>query len=68
MSSSGAKFPLLTRLTGTERAGKRAAAIQSLLATAKLNGLEPSAWLQDTLEKLPVWPNSRIDELLPLRE
>lgn len=53
--------------TGTERAGKRAAAIQSLLATAKLNGLEPSAWLKDTLEKLPVWPNSRIDELLPLR-
>lgn len=52
---------------GSERAGKRAAAIQSLLATAKLNGLEPSAWLKDTLEKLPAWPNSRIDELLPLR-
>lgn len=51
---------------GSERAGKRAAAIQSLLATAKLNGLEPSAWLKDTLEKLPTWPNSRIDELLPL--
>lgn len=41
-------------------------AIQSLLATAKLNGLEPLAWLTDTLEKLPTWPNSRIDELLPL--
>ncbi|BBO99687.1 IS66 family transposase [Sulfuriferula nivalis] len=40
---------------GSERAGKRAAAIQSLLATAKLNGLEPYAWLKDTLEKLPVW-------------
>ena len=52
---------------GSERAGCRAAAIQSLLATAKLNGLEPYAWLKDTLEKLPVWPNSRIDELLPLR-
>jgi transposase len=51
---------------GSERAGKRAAAIQSLLATAKLNGLEPLAWLKDTLEKLPTWPNSRIDELLPL--
>jgi hypothetical protein len=50
---------------GTERAGKRAAAIQSLLVTAKLNGLDPSAWLKDTLEKLPTWPNSRIDELLP---
>lgn len=52
---------------GSERAGRRAAAIQSLLATAKLNGIEPSAWLKDTLEKLPTWPNSRIDELLPLR-
>lgn len=52
---------------GSERAGKRAAAIQSLLGTAKLNGLDPHAWLKDTLEKLPVWPNSRIDELLPLR-
>lgn len=52
---------------GSERAGKRAAAIQSLLGTAKLNGLEPCAWLKDTLEKLPAWPNSRIDELLPLR-
>ena len=47
---------------------ERAAAIQSLFATAKLNGIEPAAWLKDTLEKLPIWPNSRIDELLPLRE
>ena len=53
--------------TGSERAGRRAAAIQSLLATAKLNGLEPYAWLKDALEKLPTWPYSRIDELLPLR-
>jgi transposase len=53
---------------GSERAGKRAAAIQSLLITAKLNGLAPAVWLKDTLEKLPVWPNSRIDELLPLRD
>lgn len=52
---------------GSERAGKRAAAIQSLLGTAKLNGIEPMTWLKDTLEKLPTWPNSRIDALLPLR-
>ena len=51
---------------GSERAGKRAAAIQSLLATAKINGLEPYAWLKETLEKLPSWPYSQIDELLPL--
>ncbi|MEW6679380.1 MAG: IS66 family transposase [Pseudomonadota bacterium] len=52
--------------TGSEQAGKRAAAIQSLFATARLNGLDPYAWLRDTLEKLPTWPYSRIDELLPL--
>ena len=53
--------------TGSERAGKRAAAIQSLLGTAKLNGLDPAAWLRDTLEKLPTCLNSEIDSLLPLR-
>jgi transposase len=50
---------------GSERSGQRAAAIQTLLGTAKLNGLNPAQWLKNTLEKLPVWPNSRIDELLP---
>jgi len=50
---------------GSERAGRRAAAIQSLFATAKLNGLDPSRWLADTLEKLPTCPNSKIDSLLP---
>ena len=54
--------------TGSERAGKRAAAIQSLIGTARLNGLDPYAWMQDTLEKLPTWPNSRINELLPLKQ
>ena len=41
--------------------------IQSLMATAKLNGLDPYTWLKETLEKLPAWPHRRIDELLPLR-
>jgi transposase len=50
---------------GSERAGQRAAVIQTLPGTAKLNGLDPAAWLKDTLEKLPTWPNSRSDELLP---
>src|SRR5471030_6828 len=50
---------------GSERAGRRAAAIQTLLATAKLNGLEPLRWLTETLEKLPTCPNSQIDTLLP---
>jgi transposase len=52
---------------GSERAGKRAAAIQTLLGTAKLNGLDPAAWLRETLEKLPTCLNSQIDSLLPLR-
>ena len=50
---------------GSERAGRRAAAIQSLFATAKLNGLDSARWLAETLEKLPTCPNSRIDSLLP---
>jgi transposase len=53
--------------TGSERAGKRATSIQTLLGTARLNGIDPAAWLKDTLDKLPAWPASRIDELLPLR-
>ncbi len=52
---------------GSERAGCRAASIQSLLATAKLNGIEPAAWLKQTLEKLPSCPHRLIDQLLPLR-
>jgi hypothetical protein len=47
-----------------ERAGQRAAAVQSVLGTAKLNGLDPAPWLRDTLEKLPTWPN----DLLPFSE
>jgi|GEM_PF-1367733 len=50
----------------SERAGKRAAVIQTLFGTAKLNGINPEIWLKDVQEKLPTWPNSRIDELLPL--
>ena len=53
---------------GSEAAGKRAAVIQSLLQTACLNGIEPMAWLTDSLEKLPSWPNRRIDELLPIKQ
>lgn len=52
--------------TGSERAGKRAAAIQSLLGTAALNGLDPATWLRGTLEKLPTCLHSQIDTLLPL--
>ena len=43
---------------GSERAGQRAAVIQTLLGTAKLNGLNPSAWLRDTLENFPPGPTA----------
>jgi hypothetical protein len=45
--------------------GGMAAAIQSLFATAKLNGLDPARWLANVLERLPTCPNSQIDTLLP---
>ena len=52
---------------GSLRAGKRAAAIMSLIHSAKLNGLDPYAYLRDVLERLPTQPASRITELLPHR-
>jgi transposase len=50
---------------GSLRAGKRAAAIMSLVQSAKLNGHEPFAYLKDVLTRLPTHPASRIEELLP---
>ena len=52
---------------GSLRAGRRAAAIMSLIQSAKLNGLEPLGYLTDVLMRLPTQPNSRIGELLPHR-
>lgn len=50
---------------GSLRAGQRAAAIVSLLHTARLNGLEPYADLKDVLERLPTHPASVVRQLLP---
>ena len=52
---------------GSLRAGQRAAAIMSLIHSAKINGLDPYAYLRDVLERLPTQPASRIAELLPHR-
>ena len=52
---------------GSLRAGKRAAAIMSLVHSARLNDHEPYAYLRDVLERLPTQPASRIAELLPHR-
>jgi transposase len=50
---------------GSLRAGQRAAAIMSLIQSAKLNGHDPYRYLKDVLERLPTQPASRIQELLP---
>lgn len=52
---------------GSLRAGKRAAAVMSLIHSAKLNALDSYAYLRDVLERLPAQPACRIDELLPHR-
>ena len=50
---------------GSLRGGQRAAAVMSLIQSAKLNGHDPHAYLKDVLTRLPMHMNSRIDELLP---
>jgi transposase len=52
---------------GSLRAGKRAAAVMSLVHSARINGHDPYAYLKDILERLPTHPASRIDDLLPHR-
>jgi hypothetical protein len=52
---------------GSLRAGQRAAAVMSLIQSAKLNGHDPHAYLKDVLTRLPTHMNSRLDELLPHR-
>ena len=52
---------------GSLRAGKRAAAVMSLVHSARLNGHDPYAYLKDVLEHLPTQPSSRVEELLPHR-
>ncbi len=50
---------------GSDRGGRRAAAMYSLIVTAKMNGIDPQAWLADVLARIAGHPASRIDELLP---
>jgi hypothetical protein len=52
---------------GSLRAGKRAAAIMSLLHSARINGHDPYAYFKDVLDRLPTHPASRVDEMLPHR-
>ena len=50
---------------GSERGGDRAAFMYSLIVTAKLNDIDPQAWLADVLARMPNMPVSRLPELLP---
>jgi transposase len=53
---------------GSDKGGERAASIYSLVATAKLNGLNPEAYLRDILARIAEGHTiNRIDELLPWR-
>ena len=52
---------------GSLRAGQRAAAVMSLIQSARMNGHDPYAYLKDVLTRLPTHKASRIDELLPHR-
>ena len=50
---------------GSDRGGQRAAVMYSLIGTAKLNNVDPQAWLADVLARIAEQPVSRLDDLLP---
>src|SRR5213075_792366 len=50
---------------GSDRGGERAASMFTLIETAKLNGIDPQAWLADVLRRIADHPISRLDQLLP---
>ncbi len=50
---------------GSDRGGTRAALLYTLIGTAKLNDVDPQAWLADVLERIADLPVSRLPELLP---
>lgn len=50
---------------GSDTRGERAASMYSLIGTAKLNGVDPEAWLRHALAHIADHPVSRVDEFLP---
>ena len=49
----------------SDRGGERAAIMYSLIVTAKMNDVDPQAWLADVLARIAEHPVQRLDELLP---
>jgi len=52
---------------GSDRGGQRAAIMYSLIVTAKMNDVDPQAWLADVLARIAEHPAQRLDDLLPWR-
>jgi transposase len=52
-------------LCGSDRGGMRAAVMYTLIGTAKLNDIDPQAWLADVLARIAGHPVQRLHELLP---
>src|SRR5664280_1101167 len=50
---------------GSDRGGQRAAAMYSIIVTAKMNDVDPQAWLGDVLTRIAEHPIQKLDELLP---
>src|SRR6202453_2221326 len=50
---------------GSDRGGRRAAAMYSLIVSAKMNDVDPQVWLADVLARIAIHPTHRLDELLP---
>jgi transposase len=50
---------------GSDRGGERAAFMYGLIVTAKMNDIDPQAWLADVLARINDLPQTRLHELLP---
>lgn len=50
---------------GSDRGGQRAAVLYTLIQTARLNDVDPQAWLADVLARIADCPVSKLGDLLP---
>ncbi|HAU3147728.1 TPA: IS66 family transposase [Salmonella enterica subsp. salamae] len=50
---------------GSDTGGQIAAILYSMLATYRLNGVDPESWLREVISCISEWPSNRVEELLP---